>query len=41
MGIKNIECTWAPGAQYIVPKDMILNKSFDWWLNLHRIAQGL
>ena len=37
MGINEIECTWAPGAQYIVPKDMILNKSFDWWLNLHKL----
>lgn len=37
MNIKNIECIWAPGAQYLVPSSLILNKKFDWWLDLHTL----
>jgi hypothetical protein len=28
---------WAHGAQYIVPSEMILNKSLDWWKEFHKL----
>ena len=30
----NVESFWATGAQYIVSKELILNKSLEWWSNL-------
>jgi hypothetical protein len=37
MEIKNVECIWAAGAQYLVPTHLITNKKFDWWLDLHTL----
>ena len=37
MGIKNVTNIWAASAQYLVPTNLILNKKFDWWLDLHTL----
>lgn len=31
---------FGPGAQYIVSKELILNKTFDWWCNAYEIHEN-
>jgi hypothetical protein len=39
ISFKDIELEWPCGAQYIVDTKYILNKSKDWWQNLHSLIE--